>query len=71
MKLPFDKIHDCLHSFGFLICPNWRRDRYGNFKWIAYFEKGSYYKAGFYLTDKFGFHIMREGCHFCKAKKKE
>ena len=51
INLPFHRIHDARCSYGFLICPIWKRDKYEKIIWLGYFDK-----AGFRLTDRFGFH---------------
>jgi len=60
MNLPFDKIHDLLSSFGYLIIPWFGRDRYGKRRWLAwFFIKGTFRKKGIKRTDKYGFHNCR------------
>lgn len=39
MHLPFQKIHDSLWSYGRLLIPWFGKDRWGNRRWIAFFNK--------------------------------
>jgi hypothetical protein len=56
MNLPFDRIHDPLNSFGYLIFPIfWKKNIRLEIRWVAYFDK---YK--FALTDTLGFHNCRK-----------
>jgi len=50
MNLPFNYVHDCLHSYGNILFPVPSFDRYNKMRWVGIF------KWKLKITDKFGFH---------------
>jgi hypothetical protein len=60
MNIPGDSIHDALYGFGRLLIPTFKKDRFGNIKWLAFFAK-NYTKQRIHVTDLNGFHNCRIG----------